>query len=130
MRNIKTQMGLTAISMAFLLVVGGFAVLVALRLIPVYLEDFNVKSHVAKLNANPGLAEMTDEEILSTLSKRLGVDNVKNVNLDEHVEIVRDGATTTVVVNYEVRRPLLGNVDAVVRFTTDEDAKVDGKESQ
>lgn len=116
MINLKKQQGLTAISIAFLLVTGGFAVLIALKLLPVYIENFNVSSHVKKVNAIPSLSQMSDEEIISTLIKRFGIDNVENVK-GEHIVITRDGAGVKVDVDYEVRKPTLGNVDVVVVFS-------------
>ena len=128
MIKIRNQTGLTAISIVFLLIVGGFAVLVTLRLLPVYMENFNVNSHVANVNSLPNLSEMGDEEILTTLRKRLELDDVTNVNLEDHAEILREGANVSVIVIYEVRKPLLGNVDALVKFSTAKDGqKTEGK---
>ena len=123
MIKIRNQTGLTAISIVFLLIVGGFAVLVTLRLLPVYMENFNVNSHVANVNSLPNLSEMGDEEILTTLRKRLELDDVTNVNLEDHAEILREGANVSVIVTYEVRKPLLGNVDALVKFSTAKDGQ-------
>lgn len=115
MNNINNQKGLTAISIVFILIVAGFAVLVFLRLLPIYMENFSVSSHVSKLNDDSALQQMSDDEILVTLRKRFGVDNVENVK-DENVIINRDGGNVSVEVDYEVRTPLLGNVEAVVVF--------------
>ena len=117
MIRINNQNGMTAISWAAVLGLGAVMVLIALKLLPIYLEIFNVSSHVSKLNEDGGLQDMSDEEILITLQKRFSIDNVESVKNDD-VIITRDGSGVTVAVDYEVRKSLLGNVDAVVVFSS------------
>lgn len=110
-----TQYGISTVSMALLLLIGGFLVLVGLRLMPIYLEHWKVVSSLESLSNEPELAAKTGPEILDLLMKRLDVNDVDNVS-KENVEIKRADTSVSVRVKYEVRKELIGNIDAVAKF--------------
>ena len=49
MKHIHRQTGLTAISIVVILVIAAFFIMLALRLAPIYLENFKVSSHLESL---------------------------------------------------------------------------------
>jgi len=110
-----TQYGISTVSMALLLLIGGFLVLLGLRLMPIYLEHWKVVSSLESLSNEPELAAKTGPEILDLLMKRLDVNDVDNVS-KENVEIKRADTSVSVRVKYEVRKELIGNIDAVAKF--------------
>lgn len=114
MRSVR-QEGLTAVSTIALIVLAGFLVLIVLKLAPVYLEYFNVASSVNSLKNEPDLGQKSKEEVYELLRRRFEINDVKRVKKD-NVKISRAGPVTTIAVNYEVRIPLLGNVDFLVTF--------------
>ena len=92
-----------------------FFVMIAIKLIPIYMENFNVASHVSRLEQDSRSTEMTKEEIRKTLVKRFGIDDVKSVTRQD-IFITDIPGGYSVEVDYEVRKSLLGNVDVVVYF--------------
>lgn len=117
------QKGMTAIAMALILVMIAFFAMIVLRLFPIYMEHFNVASHLKNLSTESGVAAKTNKEIISTLTKRFQIDDVKNVN-DEHIFIDREkNGHVTVAVEYEVRTPALANVEMVVHFEDEVELK-------
>ena len=60
---------------------------------------------------------MSKTEIRESLKKRFRVNNLREFDLKEIVQIERQKAGTTVTVSYERREPLLANVDAVLTFS-------------
>jgi Tfp pilus assembly protein PilE len=112
------QRGLTAISMVVVILVVLFFALIAIRLFPVYVENYKVSSHLKRLAESSEIKTMNDKEILQTLFKRLQLDDVENVKA-ENVFIERDTkgkGSIVLAVEYEVRKPVMGNVDLVVSF--------------
>lgn len=117
------QKGMTAIAMALILVMIAFFAMIVLRLFPIYMEHFSVASHLKTLSTESGVAAKTNKEIISTLTKRFQIDDVKNVN-DEHIFIDREkNGRVTVSVDYEVRTPALANVEMVVHFEDEVELK-------
>ena len=107
---------MTAIGMAIILGIVAFTALIALRLFPIYMENFSVASHLKQLATDANAKDRSNMEIMDTLHKRFRVDNVKSVK-DEHVFIERNkGGSITIAIEYEVRTPAVGNVDMVVNF--------------
>jgi hypothetical protein len=119
MNDRHRQRGMTAISLAVIILVVLFFALVAIRLFPIYLENFKVESHLKNLAADRNIKTMSDRQILDTLTKRFDIDDVTNVTQDDiYIERNADkGGGMTLSAEYEVRTPMLGNVDLVVSFT-------------
>lgn len=115
MRLKYKQHGMTPISLAALLGLLAFAVLVVLTIAPVYLENFNVASHVERMGNDPTTASMTREEIRKSLLKRFGIDDVKNVKRED-IFVTDAGKTLKIEVDYEVRKNFVGNIDLVIYF--------------
>lgn len=98
---------------ALLLVVGGFLVMFALKIIPMYMEFGNVKS------AMEGLKEgeySSANEVRESLRKRLDVNYVSNVGKDD-VSISSSDRGYHVEVDYYVEKPLFGPISLTGNFT-------------
>jgi len=59
---------------------------------------------------------MTKEDIMDTLIKRFDIDDVKNVKSSDISITASSTGGFKVDVEYEVRKPLIGNIDIVVYF--------------
>lgn len=116
MNTVKRQKGMTAIAMVLVLGMVGFFAMVAIRLFPIYLEHFSVASHLNSLAEDASVKDKSNREILSTLKKRFDIDDVKNVK-EENIFIERNKNNSIVIaVEYEVRTPVIGNIDMMVSF--------------
>jgi len=117
------QKGMTGIAMALVLVLVAFFAMVVIRLFPIYIEHFSVTSHLKSLSNEVGMSKKTNSEIITTLKKRFGIDDVKNVT-DEHIFIEREkGGLVAVAVEYEVRTSAISNIDMVVSFVNEVELK-------
>lgn len=115
MKNIQRQSGLTAISIVALLAVAAFFIMLALRLSPIYLENFKVSSHLEGLKTEHDVAKMSEDEILDKLFKRMDIDDVENVKREDVIFEEQDGKLI-ISIEYEVRSPTVGNIDIVASF--------------
>ena len=109
------QEGITAISVMAALVIFGFFVAVGLSVAPVYMENFNITSHLSRMQEEPSIAKMSEDDIIETLFKRLQIDDVKNVKMED-VSIVRDKESTDISVSYVAYTPFMGNIEIVISF--------------
>jgi hypothetical protein len=111
----KRQTGLTAISWLILLMIGGFFVLLLLRLGPIYLEYYKVKSVLTAVKGEHERSTMTPAQVKETILNRFYINEVRRLSAkDVKLKQANDG--TQVEVQYEVREHILGNVDALVSF--------------
>lgn len=109
------QRGLTGSGFAALIVAIILVVLLLLKLFPVYMENFNVSSSLKSLSGESGITEMKKADIRKLLMKRFSINEVNNVR-NEHITIKKEKGSMTVSVVYEVRKPLVGNIDIVLYF--------------
>lgn len=113
--NMRRQLGLSLIGFLLLLAAALFVTYIGMKLVPIYLNYYSVVSAMKGVAQEPGIAEMSPARIRDLLFRRLTVNYVSDVK-PEHVQLVR-GVSTDLVVEYEVRESMIGNIDVVVKFS-------------
>ena len=116
MHRVKNQTGLTAIGLILTLIPVGLAVYIILRVAPVYIEALSVGDVVNSLKKELDLKEKSREEISKLIQKRLyEINNVSSVARDD-IKIQKTVNDVTVMIDYEARVPLFGNVALALDF--------------
>lgn len=116
--GVRSQRGMSSLSLMMILLVAGFFMMCAFKLVPAYAENVYVVDALKALgNGAKPVAEMSKRDIKSVLQKHYMLNNVRSEgpnNID--VERTRDGLLVNI--NYEVRTVLIDaiNLDVVVRF--------------
>lgn len=116
--GVRSQRGMSSLSLMMILLVAGFFMMCAFKLVPAYAENVYVVDALKALgNGAKPVAEMSKRDIKSALQKHYMLNNVRSEgpnNID--VERTRDGLLVNI--NYEVRTVLIDaiNLDVVVRF--------------
>ncbi len=111
---IRQTRGMTLIGFLLFLTLALFVAYLGVKLLPIYLNHHSVISEMRAVVAQPGAAEMAPQTIRRSLLSRLEISNVSHVR-PEHIRVER-GRGAQLVVAYEVRQHLIGNIDAVIRF--------------
>lgn len=115
MRALSRQKGMTFTVLAFVIAVGITAFIIGIKLAPVYMQYYTVKSVIQDVAKEPGSAGKSHVEIWRALERRFDVNSIDVVR-QEHITIVKHATGASIQLAYEVRKPLIGNVDAVVVF--------------
>ncbi|MFT3756832.1 MAG: DUF4845 domain-containing protein [Pseudoxanthomonas sp.] len=111
----RTQKGITLVGFLIVLAVVGFAAYVGMKLFPMYQEYYAVKTAVTGLAGEPGVGDMSPDKIKDLFFRRLYINYSENVK-PEDVKISRIDQGWKMDVAYEVRRPMIGNLDVVGKF--------------
>ena len=93
-----------------------FFATIVLRLYPVYYEYFSVASIMNRLDKEDFGPDTNKSDIVKRLSATMQIDNVKRVKLDDF-EIKKTKTGFSVMLDYEDRVEMIGNIDAVAKFT-------------
>ncbi len=117
----QRQRGITLIGLIIVLTVVGFFAFIGIKLFPVYQEYFSVVQAMKNVAAQPGVSRQEPRQVQEMLIKRMYVSYVESVN-KSHIRVTR-GGKPTLNVRYEVRRPLMGNLDFVAKFDETVDLK-------
>jgi hypothetical protein len=109
------ERGLTFLSFLILLAVIGFFTLLVVKIVPVYLDHYKVVSTLEALKSDKNLASRSKDEILKSLEKRWDIDMIDSVTKN-NVIFTKSGDRLKIQISYDVAKPILGNVDAVMHF--------------
>ncbi len=115
MKSMQRQQGVTAIGWLLIIILAVSIVLFFIRLVPMYIEGYNVKAVVEGLAEDPDLRGKPSSAIHRSLMKRLDINMVTSVEPDD-IYISREKDHYLVDVEFEVRRNLVGNLDLVAYF--------------
>lgn len=118
----RTQQGMTLIGFVLVLAVAGVFIYMGMKLIPMYSEYYAVKQAMDGMAREPGMAEADAAKIKDAFFRRLYTSYAENVK-PENVKLLRKDAGWLMSVDYEVRRPLIANIDVVGHFKTEKELK-------
>jgi len=96
------------------LVVG--AAMLALKVIPLYIDDMEVKRALEAIQQEDGLYNQSKVSIRKKLMTRMSAGYSRPLAKDE-VKITKKKGLISIDVDYEARVELVGNVDLVAKFT-------------
>ncbi len=127
MKLTKNQTGMSTIVLIVIIGLFGYAIFIGLKITPVYMEYFSVKSAVDGLAEEMKTRQMSKAQYMDLMRRRL---DINYVNIDG-LTPSRDGCdktkkdafhfkevkkSTEVGVNYEKRIPMLVNIDFLISF--------------
>ncbi len=115
MNSKHKQAGLSSLGWLFAAAVIVLVALAGMKIAPISFEYFSVRTSLASLKADERTRRAEESEIRELLMKRFQINRVENVR-GRNVDVEFEGARTIVTVSYEVRKPLVGNLDIVASF--------------
>jgi hypothetical protein len=114
------QKGITFMGMLFVGALIALCAISAMRIVPVYTEFMKVKKVLKAMQQQP-LNTMTPRQIKLAFDKRASIDYVTGVS-SEDLNIERsDNGATIVSVEYQVVKPLVGNLSVLMDFSARSD---------
>ncbi|MGB5326203.1 MAG: DUF4845 domain-containing protein [Pseudomonadales bacterium] len=110
------QLGLGMLGMLVVILFGGFLITCAVKMLPYYVDNWNVQSILKDVQEQfSGNPMVKKEEIVDKLSKRLYIDMVDSIAMSDIV-VKKEMGAYLITANYEKRINLMGNVDVVIMF--------------
>lgn len=129
-QTMKAQRGITLIGFVMLLAVVGIFLFVGFKLFPVYAEYYSavkdLKAACQESDApNASLQQMRDK-----LNRRFNISYVESINTSKDLKLVKEGEMKLLNIKYEVRKPLIYNLDFVAKFDVTEPMRGGGTSGQ
>ncbi len=108
----RRERGMTTIGLIIMVCFVGLFVYAGIRLVPVYLQYFNVLKSVEGLKADVdgGPARMR-----IALEKRFAIEDISDLDYKD-IEITKNGSAYDLHIAYDAQTPFVGNVGFVVHF--------------
>ena len=118
----RTQRGMTLIGFLISMAVVGVFVFMGMKVIPMYTEYKGVQGALKSIAAEPDIASQPISEIRSRFEKHADTGYIESVK-GKDLKIERRGSGYFVTAEYDVRRPLIYNLDVVGRFKAEQELR-------
>lgn len=115
----KRQRGLSFLGLIVLVGVLGFAAVIGLKLIPIYIESWKIDGIMNAVIKEPGINDQSRQEVIEAMLKRLDIDAVDSVNYTnwkDRLAVTKRKNNVTINVRYEITTPLIGNLSLLAIF--------------
>jgi hypothetical protein len=113
--NVRKQQGMSIIGFIFVLALVIFTVYLGVRITPIYLEYFSVVSAMNGVASERGSAQYSPYDLRVRVLNRLYVSYTDDNVREENIKVVRRNGVH-LRITYEVRKPLVGNLDVIASF--------------
>lgn len=108
------QRGMTVIGMLLLIVVIAFVALIGMKVVPMYIQYFSIKSTIENVRKEPLLAQMTTSDIQNAIQKRFDIGYVDNISArDLKIRNERSGRVLDLI--YQDERSLFYGLYVVLK---------------
>lgn len=118
----KHQKGVTFIGMLFMGGILVFIALIVMTIFPAYTEYFSVKS-VIQAMSKESLSTMSKKEIMDSFDRRANTSYVTVVTGKDLTIDKNSTGETVASVQYQVLKPLAGNISILLDFSASSDKK-------
>ncbi len=115
MFTIARQRGMTVISVLIILIMIAFVGLIVMRILPIYIDYFSIRSSLEGLKKEPEIERMTLLDVQQRIQKRFDISYVNIIDA-RRIKVRQQGRDKVLELAYEDRRPLLGNLDVIAKF--------------
>ncbi|AOU97575.1 hypothetical protein BI364_06030 [Acidihalobacter yilgarnensis] len=101
--------------MLVLAAVLGVLFVIGVRLFPVYMDYYSVRSIMGEVAHSPNIGSKTYWQVWNAINTRLDINSIDDIHRD-NFKMNTVGNETTLTISYEVRRHLLANIDGLIIF--------------
>jgi hypothetical protein len=112
----KQMRGSSIMGTLFIIIVVLIDVIIAIKLIPTYLDNYQMKSALKEMAQDSTMMDLTRDELRDLFLRRLETSNIKDFDINK-LQIDRKKGKLKFSLDYDARVHLLGNIDAVLTFT-------------
>lgn len=121
----QKQGGMTLIGWVMMLAMIGFFATLAIRLVPMYQEYFGVIKVMESMRTELKQNNLSKNQVEVLLYKKFDTGYIKSVK-KENMEILRgknSAYITKIVLDYEVRKPFIAQIDLIGHFRKEVDVE-------
>lgn len=111
----QRQSGMSILGMLAIMIMVGFFVMCAIRMMPPYIEYLSVKDIISRIAMETDTTQDSNSDIRRKIANIFNTNQIYKLSYQD-VEIYSKGGKTYIDANYEVRLPVLGRIESVLMF--------------
>ncbi|MDH3609014.1 MAG: DUF4845 domain-containing protein [Gammaproteobacteria bacterium] len=115
MITVYKQRGATFVFWVFFLALIGFLLMTGIKLFPVYYKGFTTQKIVEDIALEMQGKKPTKKQLWQSIDKRININSVYGVDKN-HFVFERNKDAIDFGLDYEVRIPIIANLDAIAKF--------------
>ncbi len=115
MKTFSSQRGMSIPGMLVVAAMVGFFVMCAIRMVPRYLEYLSIREIVSTIATNYNAEEDSIPDIRRKIETVFNTNQIYDLK-PKDVEVFHKDGRTFIDARYEARVPIMGNIDAVMKF--------------
>jgi hypothetical protein len=114
---LKKQRGMTATSIVLLLIGICSAVIMVLRITPVYMNHGKVVSAIEGIKGTTDIHTASKNEIMKKLYDRFQINQVNTQDIkDENIILTKHGDYVKLQIKYQTEAPIISNMSILMKF--------------
>lgn len=111
----KNQQGLAFIPLVFTVTLLFVVISIIFKIAPAYLNHSKVVAMLDQLKQEASGEKKTESEIKASLTKRININNIDDITQGD-IAVNKQGNVFKVLINYEVVKPIYGNLSVLIEF--------------
>lgn len=116
MTFVRSQQGLSILGWLVVLAVVAFFASTAFKVLPHYLDYMSMEKIITSVETDKASDVRTVGEFYNHVSKGMQVNNIRDLNMRDAMQVKVENNEFLVHLKYEKREPLIENLDLVVNF--------------
>ncbi|HEC05486.1 MAG TPA: DUF4845 domain-containing protein [Thiolapillus brandeum] len=118
----KPQQGMSITSWIMAIAIVLFFVLLGVRMVPSYLEFHSMSKILESIKEDPQYRKVAPKQLRKIFNRRIDINGIYDFD-QKNLKIDRSKGKTSMILDYEVRKPVAGNVEVVMSFHKEVDWK-------
>ena len=118
----RKQKGMSITSWIVLIAVALFVVLLGVRMVPSYMEFYSMSEILESLKDDPQYRKVAPKELRKIFNRRIDINSIYDFD-QKYLKIDRSKGKTSMILDYEIRKPVAGNVSVLMHFHKEVDWK-------
>lgn len=111
----KNQQGLAFMPLVFTVTLLFVVISIVFKIAPAYLNHSKVVAMLEQLKQEASGEKKTESEIKASLTKRININNIDDITQGD-IAVNKQGNAFKVLINYEVVKPIYGNLSVLIEF--------------
>lgn len=124
--NIKQQTGASMWGVMMLVIILMANAFIALKIVPTYLDFRTVQQVVNSTIEELKKKRLSNVKVRSSIERKLLINGIRDLKRED-LKIKQTDKKSTITMDYEIRKPIFYNIDAVMKFKYEAEAQRPGR---
>ncbi len=118
MQTIKNQRGVSSFGILVIVLLIGFFVTTAFKLVPHYIDNKSLEQAILQVERDEMMGDRVETvaDFYEHLAQAIHINSIADLAVEDIVQVARLGDQFLVHLKYEKREPLIKNIDLVITF--------------